>query len=448
MRLDQALEARQRQFYDAAGASAFHGTVPFRLSTSRAMARLVLEVGQAFARSQRRPRLRIVDLGAGSGRLVFHLAQRAPADVTFVLVDGSAAMVESWSAHPALGRLAADGRVQLCHARAETIDSLGEILRTGPDEALLVIGTYLFDSLPHVLLEGPEGRLGSITDHGVVHFDERTNDGFLRSWAARLNHGMAFVPTGALRLLCRLEHSLTQPTLFVCADKGARSVDESREGQPLRLASHAAGASVFVNFDALRCWLGWRGWVEAAGNEPDFVIGATLLARGTARVDELAPIWSKLVHPLQAQRAVTALRQAKPAVLVPAVLALEPDGDVVLELADALVAAAPAPLSPELKQALGGWLLDAVRTSFHVPTDDVAFHAGRVLQRLGFAGAAASCFGHSLAHHGEHASARFNLAVCLAELGERAEAQRALHLVLASDPTHARALELLQSLIG
>jgi tetratricopeptide (TPR) repeat protein len=230
-------------------------------------------------------------------------------------------------------------------------------------------------------------------------------------------------------------------------DKGGRALDQTREGEALRVASHQGGASVFVNFDALACWLGWRGCAEAPDNEPDFVIGATLLARKAWRLDELiGDALSSAVHPLRAQKAVTALRGAEARVLICAVLALEPDGDVLLELADSLVAAAAgagAQLPASQRHALGAWLLDAVRSAFYLPADDVAFQAGRVLHMLGFAGAAASCFGHSLAHHHEHASARFNLAVCLAELGELTEATRALHQVLATDPTHARARELL-----
>jgi hypothetical protein len=280
-----------------------------------------------------------------------------------------------------------------------------------------------------------------------VQFEAAALDAFSRATLARLGHGRAFVPVGAFDFIRAVEARLARPALLLVADKGARTLDEAREGSQLRLATHGAGASVSVNFDALRAWLGWRGWVTAEGSTADLVIGATVV-RGRA---PLAGLFDGAAHPLAAQAAVTALRDG-PArsdsrsveAWWRAVLRLDAHGDAVLELADALCSA-PLPDEPS-RAALGDWLLTAVRTSFTLPHDDVAFHAGRALHRLGFAGAAAACFSHSLEHHGESPAARFNRALCLATLGALDAAKEDAQLVLSSAPEHPGARRLLAEL--
>lgn len=419
--LEDWLAERQRRFYAAEGVSAFSGTVPFRLSTSRATARLVLEAARRFARAVEKPKLRIVDVGAGSGRLAYHLRAIDP-DVSLVLTDASSAMCEALRAHPQLGG------ATVVHAPAE---DLGAALDVAPDEALVVVGTYLLDTLPHALVRA-DGQRAFVDASGQLTFAPAYVDAFTHAYLARLRHGAAFLPVGASQFVRALERQLTAPALLLVADKMATSIEAAREGERPRLVQHGAGASALVNLDALRRWLGWRGWCQAPGGSDDFVVGGTVL-RGRVPLDGL---FDGAVHPLDAQRVVSALRDA--ADVASRITTLPPDGDTLLELADALVAA-PHVAS---KDALGEWLLTAAREAFVLPADDVPFHAGRVLLKLGFAGAAVACFSTSLERHGDATTTRLHRASALLGLGAREHALADVETVLSAQPANPDALAL------
>lgn len=482
--LEVALASRQQRFYADAGQEAFSGTVPFRLSTSRATARLVVHAAQAFAQRRGKRHVRLVDVGAGTGRLGYHARLQAP-DVRLVLTDASAAMCEALRAHPQLAG------ATVVHAAAT---DFGAALACADDEALVVVGTYLLDTLPHALMEAPMGRRAFVDDSGRFTFRSAPLDAFTRAYVARLGHGRAFLPTGAFDFVRALEAQLDGPALLVLGDKVASTTSAAREGERPRLVAHGAGASVLVNLDALRGWLGWRGWTQARGGSDDFVVGATVL-RGRCRLDGL---FGELPHPLDVQARVTALRNAHEVLpqtrareatalrrddgvrdgevprlrrsdtstpgtgdgargagalgrkavaprrdeLVPSLLALEPDGDVLLELSDALVDVASRGVDEALRQRLAEWLLEAARTTFVLPADDVAFHAGRVLQALGFAGAAVACFSESLARHGDADVTRLFRATALLALEARARALEDVDAVLGRSPAHEQALAL------
>ncbi|MCC6337173.1 MAG: hypothetical protein IT380_24665 [Myxococcales bacterium] len=424
--LEEALAQQQRDFYAGEGQGAFAGIVPFRLSTSRAMARLVVQAARAFARTRSVKRVRLVDVGAGTGRLGYHVRALAP-DVTLVLTDASESMCAALRAHPQLNGAA------VVHAPA---NALGLALTCRPDEALVVVGTYLLDTLPHALVQAPGGERAFVDGDGASSFHPAPVDAFTRAYVARLGHGRAFLPVGAFRFLSALEHALAAPALVLLADKMATSLESAREPEHPRLVRHGAGASVLVNLDALRCWLGWRGVTQAPGGSEDLVVAASVLGGRVAVPD----LFSGVVHPLDAQARVTALRDASdPAA---GVLALEPDGDVVLELADALVAQAGRGVPDSVRADLGVWLLDAARGSFFLPADDVSFHAGRVLHRLGFAGAAVACFSESLKRHGDEVVTRVHRAASLLALDAKEQVLADVDVVLAREPEHreARAL--------
>lgn len=421
--LEDWLAARQRGFYAAEGVSAFSGTVPFRLSTSRATARLVMEAARRFARSLGKPKLRIVDVGTGSGRLGYHLRCIEPG-VSLVLTDASAAMCEALRAHPQLVG------ATVVHAPA---DDLGTAVDLAPDEALVVVGTYLLDTLPHALVRA-DGQRAFVDASDQLSFAPAFVDSFTRAYLARLGHGTALLPVGAFQLVRALERRLSAPALLLVADKMATSTDAAREGERPRLVAHGAGASALVNLDALRRWLGWRGCHQAPGGSDDFVVGATVL-RGRVPLEGL---FDGAVHPLDAQRAVSALRGAPD--IATRVTSLPPDGDTLLELADALVASVDPDLAS--RDALGEWLLTAAREAFVLPADDVPFHAGRVLLKLGFAGAAVACFSTSLERHGEATTTRLHRASALLALGAREHGLADVDAVLSVEPGNSDALAL------
>lgn len=441
---EEALEARQRRFYAEAGSRAFEGTVPFRLSTSEAMARALWAAADAFRRATGATRVRLVDLGAGTGRLVWATLRHAAAagvPCRGVLTDASGAMLEAWRAHPQLRALEASGAVELRQVDARDAGALSPVLACAPAEALVLVGTYLLDTLPNALVSGtPEApSRGLLDDGGALSFEawpEATP--FVR---AQLRHGgPRFLPVGGFGLVRALEAAAPGPALLVLGDKGPLDAPSAVEGPTLRVARHGDGHSVAVNFEALAAWLGWRGWAVLPGNTPDFVVGATLLRRGGLTLAPVAQALAGREHPLAAQAAVTALRELPPERLHHALLTLEPGPDALLELADDLRRVV-GELPPEARAAVCRWAWASLEATFWNRGDDVAFHVGTVLQRAGALEAATLAYGESLSREGPSVAAHFNRALCFLGLGQPAKDD--LEAVLRLDPAHPRAAALL-----
>lgn len=429
--LEVWLAGQQRAFYAGAGLEAFKGAVPFRLSTSRAMAELVVKASLAFARQVGRRRVRLVDFGAGSGRLGWRVHQ---ADERFrvALVDASERMVAGWGPHAQLG---VAPRVSFHLGQAP--DSA--VLATEPDEARVVVGTYLLDTLPHALIDAATGHRAFVDDSGALHFAPAQTDSFVTAFCSRLGHGRAFMPLGAFEFIRQLEERTTGPTLLLVADKMAQTLEQAREPERLRIVAHGGGSSLLVNQPALRAWLGWRGFEEAPGSTSDFVVGATVLRRQ----GPVKGLFADVVHPLAAQQHVTRLREDPHL----AQLAPEhaPDPDTLVEWAQTLVRQAPA-LDDERRKRVADWVLESARGAFFVPGDDVAFQAGCVLHALRFPRAAVACFSESLRLHGDVGVTRLHRARSLAELGALALAREDLLSVSESDPAHPQARGLLDVL--
>src|SRR6185436_7595337 len=136
----------------------------------------------------------------------------------------------------------------------------------------VIIGSYLFDTLPHeawavrqgklvqqqVSVElpagdAPECERAQLTWHDV----EVDAPLFVRGYAPRVQEGSFLVPTGALECLKRVSEWANGRCLFLASDKGEPDVATMQLGGAPKLQRHG-GISAMVNFDAIRCFWGWR----------------------------------------------------------------------------------------------------------------------------------------------------------------------------------------------
>ncbi len=447
-----ARAAQQAAFYAAQGSRAFGAhAVPWRLSTGWAMAEVVARAAQSLLGGGATS-VRVVDLGAGTGRLGFHAAvllasRRLPAHV--VLTETAQSTVDAWRVHPQLAPLLEDGL--LAARRVDVLDShsLESVLEPKPDEALLLVGTYLFDTLPHELIErrvdGSVWRGGEDAS-GTLSFEPAPDELFPPGVVLPSGPQPArcFVPTGALAAVAAIEQARAAPCWLLVADKGPLTWVDAWETDALRWVSHEGAWSVAVNFPLLFDALRPRPFVTAPENVADFSVHALGLGGASpADAARLAAALADAPHPLTAHRQL--LEAIAPPLDVDRLLSLQPTGDALMNAAELLRAEGPG-LSSDARVGLARWVLTAVESSFVVPSDDVCFHAGAVLQRLGLLEPAAWAYQQSVERYGAHASAHFNLALCLLDLGRPEAARGELQTALALDPRHRRAAELLQSL--
>src|SRR4051812_45702 len=136
----------QGQFYERRGMAAWsEGEVPHHVTCNpylaRAYARVILGfVADWHDRLDRTQPLYIVELGAGSGRLAFHLLPelqrtlaRAGIATRYVMTDVAEANLAAWRVHPQLRAWFEAGRLDLArfdaaHDRTIALERSGEML--------------------------------------------------------------------------------------------------------------------------------------------------------------------------------------------------------------------------------------------------------------------------------------------------------------------------------
>ncbi len=476
-----------REFYGREGARAWTtGTVPWRITSTPLLADAFADVAAAYAADLRRAGtlapgapLCLLDVGAGTGRLAFLLARALDArGVPFrlVMTDVVGANVEAWKVHPQLAPLAARGLLDFAVADAAKGGPLAlELsLETWQPGALpgplVVLATYLLDTLPHALWRKRDGRL----EEGLVTVD--APDGshaladarwaftfaapavapapFLRAYAATLADGPFLVPVGAFDFLQAMARLGGGRALSLLADKGPRTPRQLAAVPFPGLARHGC-VSGSVNFHALKAWAGFRAWLGPREQAMDF--GTVCLAQGVGRraLRETCEAFDAALgdnQPLAAQARVDALAEeedaAPPTALLQALAATHYSPDAFVRFAPALRATAgalPGALVPVLVESLDAvWL-----NHFELGEDaDVAFELATVLHRAGQLSHAARYYEASVARRGAHPATCFNLALCRLDLGDSGGGRAELERVLALSPAHERARALLQLVPG
>ena len=248
----------------------------------------------ALPLSQQNP-LRILDLGAGTGKFAYLFLRKltallqekkiAPESVRYCMADCSRDLLTNWKENPYLARFADSGilEFELIQAGDENSSRLTQERGAGHGKPssgpLIVIANYVFDSLPQdafVISEGKisealvtastDGSHGSSPPIGSLQLSfnnvavpqQRYPDKFwnniLDHYRDRLPAATIFFPAAALNLLQQLVLSSDGRMLVLAADKGLTREENLalRQGPP-ELEFHASGKcfSALVNFDAM-----------------------------------------------------------------------------------------------------------------------------------------------------------------------------------------------------
>lgn len=331
-----ALWQRQRAYFEAQGPRAWStGAVPHYVTSNPEMARALAEVAIGFATDRARGLappdglrpLYLLELGAGAGRLGFHLTRVLAASVelaalgwrpVYVLSDLAEETVAWWQTRPGLAALASAGLLDFARFDVERDDAVVlrrsgvRLDRANPAGELIVIANYVFDSLPHDVFEDVGGEL---REWMVAEPDDAPAPGApieraAAAWSMRVaprpryrdpvhervldqyrdRRGCFTVPGGALAALDRVRGLCAGPMLVLSADKGDVALDDVVGEVAPHIACHGS-VSMAVNYHAIGAWTRAHGgtWMHADHHGRALETCAFVLGAGGARA------WSSTV---------------------------------------------------------------------------------------------------------------------------------------------------------
>jgi len=501
-RLSRSLLWRlQRRFFERRGARAWSdGVVPHWITSNPYLAEAYGRVLLGFVRDWRaaidpaRP-LYIIELGAGSGRLAFHVLRHlerlgaGPAlrglDLRYVLTDFAEANLAAYRAHPALAPWLASGRLDLARFDAEhddaiTLERARVTLAPGTAQnPIAVLANYVFDGLPLDCFSVADGRLhewlvslgseqpeADLEDPDILararlayeqraldpgaYYGDPALDEILEEHRERLP-GTAFTfPASSLQCLARLSALAGGRMLVLSTDKGEVR-EEALRGQVGPDITVHGSFSIAVNYHAIARFIA-RGGGEALVPSAlphsvatcAFLLGAPPDGYGETRqayaeaIDVRSPDdYCSLKQGMERAYAALALPQ-----LIAYLRFTGCDPKILAECLPALLPLARCAAAPERAELLRV-LSRAWDAYFHIgEAQDLPFALGMLASALDAWPEAIGFFEGSLRWYGADAGTLFNLAMCHRQLGQDAAARARLDEALAVDPACEPALAL------
>lgn len=451
---ESPLFSAQAEVYERLGMRAWsEGLVPWRATTCPALADVEASLIAAFARDCRAEGslgpttpLTVIDVGAGTGRLAFHLAPKLEAlgvKAHLVLTDVAPSNVSTLSAQPQLRALADRGLVSF-----EVFDALAP-RPVGAGQATVLLAHYLFDTLPHRVfrLTGSGAAFEGLVDVDETPWAWRYEPATLPRALEGRSPGTFLLPVGAARALEAWRAELDGPLLVLAADKG---VTPRGPGEDPLLARHES-ISAGVDFAALAREVAPE-WQHLGPAEPSDVFALHAFTTGAAR-PELTDAWRRrgaANEVLALLGRFDALLQDAPdaGALLAFLETTHDDPDLLAQLSGRL-----RELSLSLSEAEAARLVRLLaaageRHFLFRQQVDVPFTLGITAHHLGALRLAVALYLRSLEESGAHESTLFNLALAQEALGAPERAREALEVLLAHSPGHERATEVLGRLAG
>lgn len=292
----------QRQYFEKAGIDAWRQKqVPHYITSNPMIARTYAALIFAFLRDLVRTgppeeTVYFLELGAGSGRLAFHLLHALERlrnstglevpKYCFVISDFAEQNLEFWQTHSRFQPFIAQGIVDfsLFDALSDSHLSLRNSQVTlGPNSLetpLIVIANYFFDSIPQDLFYFDQGNIyptevalyleGSpdlLSPEQVLQemYAEYTHSSsssaypephltqLLSTYADSLENSYLLFPHVGIKCLDRLKAISKKGICLISADKGNHRLDELQGSRPPDLVTHGS-FSLSVNYHSLRLY--------------------------------------------------------------------------------------------------------------------------------------------------------------------------------------------------
>ena len=310
-----------REYYQNEGIEAWRqGTVPHNLSSNAIVGKTYAELIFGFLRDlatkgQKHEKVYILELGAGHGRLAFHVLKQlerlievADLDLPpycYVLSDIVEENLQFFYEHPQFQNYFEKGALDLAY-----FDAIGSTeiqlrysgLKIAPqslDQPLLVIANYFFDSIPNDLYflnnktvaacsvslhskEDPGGmdRSALLENIGTEFQNKREESPFysedifnemMEDYRQGLANTYLFFPHKGMKCIQKLQQLSKKGLMVLSLDKGYHQLEELENVKSPELITHGS-FSIWVNFHALGAFCEKGGGTALFPSFPTFFL--------------------------------------------------------------------------------------------------------------------------------------------------------------------------------
>jgi len=439
-------------------------------------------------------RVFIVELGAGSGRLGFHLISalskllsNAPIGelkITYVLTDFADATLDFWQQQPQLSLLAEKGLLDFARLDLDSRSDTLELLHAGQTlnlntlaNPVAVVGNYVLDSLPHDIFRLEGGQLHEalatltvpdvglapdspelLADLEVTYEDRPTSTEYypdakmnriLESYQERWADLDFALPVGALKCLAGISRWANGRVLVLTADKGFHDEAELRLRARPKVASHGC-ISIAVNYHAVGAYTAELGGAFLSADIRQQNLDVTMALFGeTHGYTESRAAFSRIFSaggPDDVFTLRTGIKGGYDRLDLNQLVALlrltHYDSNTLLDCLSVLLERLPD-AKPMDQMALLELIPKVWENYYHLgDRTDVAFSLAKLCFVMARFKEAHTFLEHSLRLYGPDANVYLNLALCCGALGDEAGARAAANRAVAEDPSMGPALAL------
>lgn len=298
----------QRKYYEEEGLKAWKNDQVPQYITSNPMiaasyAEMIFGFLQDLANQEYSSEpVTIVELGAGAGRLAFHVLSelcqlRDYAGISlpsfrYIMTDLAINNVVAWREHPAFQSFIAEGLLDFAqfdavHDTALNLVVSGTTISEGDlKQPLIMIANYFFDSIPQELIYVGDGRIyeadvfveypkehaslkpSDLLDQISLHYEHRRAPQYeqetfpyrdvIAVYQEQLEDSHILFPVAGLNCLERLNRLSQAGFLLITADKGDHLLDNWKFAEPPELILHGS-FSLTANYHAIQHVFEQRG---------------------------------------------------------------------------------------------------------------------------------------------------------------------------------------------
>ncbi|MNH93307.1 Tetratricopeptide repeat protein [compost metagenome] len=495
----------QRRYYEEQGMLAWQDEeVPHYITSNPVIARAYAEILFAFLRdriavkspAEKPETVYMLELGAGSGRMSFHLLKHLCAlrdesgieipSFCYIMSDLPMKNIQFWSEHPSLRPFVEQGCLDFARFDAEHDETI-HLLQSGIHiqkgdlaQPLVLVANYFLDSLPQELLYVHDQQMyecwmslqqgdGITTDTSTIIgglkpeyqyrlAEENPNSAFqevIEVYRTQLDESHFLFPHIGIRCLERLRGLSQQGFMLLTADKGDHRLNYWN-GRGVPELIHHGSFSLTANYHAFKYYYEQQGaqslFTQHHYNHLN--IGCILMVPSSDIYPEMRLAYRRFVEDFGPDDFFSLKKWVDEHLMMTewshlfAYLRLSGHDSRLFKQCFKRI----MELLPEIGDEDQEDLRRIIFTvwDWHYPMEqknDLAFNCGLLLYQMDEYEDALWFFEHSMNDHEEHISVFYNMAICYYQLNRDREAIHAADQALSLDPHHEGARTLMDKIL-